>query len=177
MLRHIQQKLVLILNIKQPQYLLPGQTLHQKQSFQRKPIRRLNLSQFHQRHETLIRYINYSPAKYLSKTSDRSSENPAEDQGSSNKESKAGMITSIVFASIAIVVIAVILVIMFLRRNAKEEGNDKSTFADSEMDTADYFTSTNSYDQDDPLWGSTEECPMLGDLNEESDLDTTIDDT
>lgn len=108
----------------------------------------------------------------------KSSANGEEGQiggGSNATTSNKGLIAGVVIGVLIVIVIVVILIMFYIKgKGNKEETNTEDVLTDSEMETADYFSTNEAFgDEDDPLWGSTEESPVYGitndDMNSEQD--------
>lgn len=73
------------------------------------------------------------------------------------------MIVGIIFAALVVVLIVLVIIwVIKIRKNKDEDGDFQNSVDDSEMETSDYFTSSNDMEisMDDPLWGSTEDNPV-----------------
>lgn len=105
-----------------------------------------------------------------SKPNENENQIQASDKASSNN---GGMIAGVVIGLLVVIVITAILVMLYIRgRGNKEEKSNDDVLTDSEMETADYFSTNDAFEnEDDPLWGSTQESPMYGEPN------ANIDDT
>lgn len=72
----------------------------------------------------------------------------AVDDAVKNEENKSSTANTDLIVGVLLALLVIIAVVVFI---------------DSEMETNDYFTSTNDYSQDDLLWGATQENPTWND--------------